>query len=37
MQAREKKRVELFMEDADPMEKTLVFCSTQEHALTVKT
>lgn len=36
MEARDKKRIELFMEDADPMEKTLVFCSTQEHAATVR-
>ena len=36
MQARDKKRVELFMEDMSPMEKTLVFCSTQEHAASIR-
>ena len=36
IEARDKRRVELFMENANPMEKTLVFCSTQEHAATVR-
>ena len=34
--AREKKRVELFMEQINQNEKTLVFCATQEHALAVR-
>ena len=33
---REKKRVEIFMSQIDPQEKTLVFCATQEHALAVR-
>jgi type I restriction enzyme, R subunit len=33
---REKKRVEIFMEQIDQREKTLVFCATQEHALAVR-
>ncbi len=33
---REKKRVEIFMSQIDPREKTLVFCATQEHALAVR-
>ena len=34
--AREKKRVDLFMEQINQNEKTLVFCATQEHALAVR-
>ena len=33
---REKKRVEIFMGEIAPREKTLVFCATQEHALLVR-
>ncbi|MDZ7662517.1 EcoAI/FtnUII family type I restriction enzme subunit R [Thiohalophilus sp.] len=33
---REKYRVKLFLESIDPLEKTLVFCATQEHALAVR-
>jgi len=33
---REKKRVEIFMEQIDQNEKTLVFCATQLHALAVR-
>lgn len=34
--AREKKRVEIFMNDIEQREKTLVFCATQKHALDVR-
>lgn len=34
--AREKKRVEIFMEQINQNEKTLVFCATQDHALAVR-
>jgi len=33
---RERKRVEIFMQDMDQRDKTLVFCSTQLHALAVR-
>ena len=33
---REKKRVEIFLEQIDQREKTLVFCATQIHALAVR-
>ena len=33
---REKKRVQLFMDEIDQAEKTLVFCATQDHALAVR-
>ncbi len=33
---REKKRVEIFMQDIDQKHKTLVFCATQDHALAVR-
>ena len=33
---REKKRVEIFMEQINQSEKTLVFCATQAHALAVR-
>ncbi len=33
---REKKRVEIFMAQIDPREKTLVFCATQDHALAIR-
>lgn len=33
---REKKRVEIFMAQIDPKEKTLVFCANQTHALAVR-
>jgi type I restriction enzyme R subunit len=33
---REKKRVEIFMEQIDQGEKSLVFCATQDHALAVR-
>ena len=36
IKARMQKRVELFLNDIDPMEKTLVFCSTQIHAAAVR-
>ena len=36
IKAREKKRVEIFMRDIDQRQKTLVFCSTQAHALAVR-
>lgn len=34
--AREKKRVDIFMAAIDQREKTLVFCATQDHALAVR-
>lgn len=33
---RERYRVSLFMDQIDPLEKTLVFCATQAHALAVR-
>jgi type I restriction enzyme R subunit len=36
IQEREKKRVELFLKQIDPREKTLVFCANQAHALLVR-
>jgi type I restriction enzyme R subunit len=36
IKAREKKRVELFLSQMDPREKTLVFCASQDHALAVR-
>jgi len=33
---RERKRVEIFMQEIDQREKTLVFCATQDHALAVR-
>lgn len=36
IKAREKKRVQVFMDDINQREKTLVFCATQEHALAVR-
>ncbi len=36
IKAREKKRVEIFMDMIDQREKTLVFCATQDHALAVR-
>lgn len=33
---REQKRVEIFMNEIDQRQKTLVFCATQEHALAVR-
>ena len=36
IKAREKKRVEIFMNEIDQKEKTLVFCATQDHALAVR-
>ena len=36
IKAREKKRVEIFMNEIDQREKTLVFCATQTHALAVR-
>lgn len=36
IQEREKKRVEIFMAGIDQKEKTIVFCATQLHALTVR-
>lgn len=36
IEAREKYRVEQFMNQIDQREKTLVFCATQEHALLVR-
>ncbi|TNH98903.1 restriction endonuclease subunit R [Aeromonas jandaei] len=34
--AREKKRVEIFMNEIDQRQKAIVFCATQEHALAVR-
>jgi type I restriction enzyme, R subunit len=36
IKAREKRRVEIFMEQINQNEKTLVFCATQDHALAVR-
>ncbi len=36
IKAREKKRVEIFMDAIDQSQKTLVFCATQDHALAVR-
>ncbi|MEX0827937.1 MAG: DEAD/DEAH box helicase family protein [Haliea sp.] len=36
IKAREQYRVQVFMQQIDPREKTLVFCATQEHALAVR-
>lgn len=36
IKAREKKRVEIFLENIDQSEKTLVFCATQAHAAAVR-
>ena len=36
IKAREKKRVDIFMQDMDQKEKTLVFCANQAHALAVR-
>jgi type I restriction enzyme R subunit len=36
IRAREQKRVEIFMAQIDPREKTLVFCANQAHALVVR-
>jgi len=36
IKAREKKRVEIFMQNVDQRQKTLVFCATQDHALAVR-
>jgi type I restriction enzyme, R subunit len=36
IQARERKRVEIFMSQIDQTQKTLVFCASQEHALLVR-
>ena len=33
---REKKRVEIFLSQINPQDKTLVFCATQDHALAVR-
>ncbi|MBU1948638.1 MAG: DEAD/DEAH box helicase family protein, partial [Candidatus Eisenbacteria bacterium] len=33
---RERNRVEIFMQDIDQRQKTLVFCATQDHALAVR-
>ena len=36
IEAREKKRVEIFMNEIDQSQKTIVFCANQEHALMVR-
>ena len=36
IEAREKKRVDVFMSEIDQREKTLVFCASQDHALAVR-
>jgi type I restriction enzyme R subunit len=36
IEEREKKRVQIFMGEIDQSQKTLVFCSTQDHALAVR-
>jgi type I restriction enzyme R subunit len=36
IEERERKRVDIFMSQINQKEKTLVFCATQEHALTVR-
>jgi len=33
---REAKRIKVFMDDADPNEKTIIFCATQQHAALVR-
>ncbi|HIC2037000.1 TPA: EcoAI/FtnUII family type I restriction enzme subunit R [Enterobacter soli] len=33
---RERKRIEIFMQEIDQSQKTIVFCATQEHALAVR-
>ncbi|MEY4934874.1 MAG: hypothetical protein RIS64_1233 [Bacteroidota bacterium] len=34
--AREKHRVQLFMDEANPNDKTIIFCATQEHAALIR-
>ncbi len=36
IEERERKRIEIFMEQMKPTEKTLVFCATQDHARVVR-
>ena len=36
IEEREKKRVQIFMDEIDQTQKTLVFCATQDHALAVR-
>ncbi len=36
IKAREKKRVEIFMNDINPQDKTLVFCANQSHAALIR-
>ncbi len=36
IEARERYRVEVFMKEIDPRQKTLVFCATQDHAAAVR-
>ena len=36
IRARERKRVEIFMQNIDQSQKTLVFCATQDHALAIR-
>ena len=36
IEEREKKRVDIFMNEIDQNEKTIVFCATQDHALAVR-
>ena len=36
IRGRERKRVQIFMDQIDQSEKTLVFCATQDHALAVR-
>ena len=36
IKAREKKRVEIFLQDINQREKSLVFCASQDHALAVR-
>ena len=36
IEARERKRVDVFMREIDQWEKTLVFCASQDHALAVR-
>lgn len=36
IKAREEKRVRIFLDDANPSEKTIIFCATQDHAAAVR-
>ena len=36
IKAREAKRVQIFMDDANQSEKAIIFCATQDHAAAVR-